>query len=91
MNQDLQDELRWEIQKKRQMAEEDPGIMLQYLSGSSTLLSSSVRKSGRLKPTANYTYPQSFSTQRIVGGYHIPAGSYVIVDSNALNTRNLSW
>ncbi|CAI7629978.1 unnamed protein product [Penicillium bialowiezense] len=73
------------------MAEEDPDIMLQYLSGSSTLLSSCVRESGRLKPIANYTYPHSLPTERIVGGYHISAGSYVIVDSNALNTRNLSW
>ena len=84
MNQDVQDELRHEIHQKRQAAEED-------LSGNSSLLSACVRESGRLKPRANYTYPQSLPTERILGGYHVPAGSYVIVDSNALNVRNSSW
>lgn len=91
MHQDVQDELRQEIHQKRKAAEGNPDIMLQYLSGNVTLLSACVRESGRLKPIANYTYPQSLPTERVVGGYSIPAGSYVLVDSNALNIRNATW
>ncbi|KAK2874952.1 hypothetical protein FQN49_001926 [Arthroderma sp. PD_2] len=62
-----------------------------YLLSSSTLLSACVSESSRLKPLAAFTVAQSAPTDRTVGGYCIPAGTNVVVDTYALNIRNEFW
>ncbi|EFR00300.1 cytochrome P450 oxidoreductase GliC [Nannizzia gypsea CBS 118893] len=62
-----------------------------YLASSSTLLSACVSESSRLKPLAAFTVAQSPPTDRTVGGYCIPAGTNIVVDTYALNIRNEFW
>ncbi|KAF7169583.1 hypothetical protein CNMCM5623_002225 [Aspergillus felis] len=86
---DVQRELRAEIAKAR-----GPGTQedwARYLASSSTLLASCINESARLKPVTNYTYAQSLPTDREVGGYLIPRGTNVVVDTTALNLRDPSW
>ncbi|KAF7621835.1 cytochrome P450 oxidoreductase GliC [Aspergillus flavus] len=62
-----------------------------YLLSSSTLLAACISESARLKPLAAFTVPQSAPTDRIIGGYNIPAGTNLVVDTYALNIRNGFW
>jgi cytochrome P450 len=62
-----------------------------YISSSSTLLNASLLEAARLKPLAAFSVPQSAPTDRIVGGYRIPAGTNIVVDTHALNIRNPYW
>jgi cytochrome P450 len=63
----------------------------EYLTSSSSLLAASILESGRLKPLAAFTVPQAAATDRIIGGYLIPAGTDFVVDTHALNIRNPFW
>lgn len=87
-NGDLQAELRAEISQARLDAKEG---WVKYIASNSTLLSSCINESARLKPVTNYTYAQSMPTDRDVGGYRIPKGTYMIVDTNALNIWDDAW
>lgn len=80
-----QQRLRDEI---RSLAPEDVDA---YLQSSSTFLSACISESSRLKPLAAFSVPQSAPSDRVVGGYLIPAGTNFIVDSYALNVRNAFW
>ncbi|KAF4212307.1 hypothetical protein CNMCM8980_001799 [Aspergillus fumigatiaffinis] len=90
---DVQRELRDEITQARAQATVTPtgAAWVKYLASNTTLLASCINESARLKPVTNYTYAQSLPTGREVGGYLIPAGTYVVVDTNALNLRDPGW
>lgn len=68
-----------------------PDQFQKYLLSSSTYLAACISESSRLKPLAAFSVPQSAPTDRVVGGYVIPAGTNFIVDSYALNVRNEYW
>ncbi|KAL4802215.1 putative cytochrome P450 monooxygenase [Aspergillus unguis] len=86
---EIQSELRQEMTEARQKG--TPEDWNQYLASHSTLLTYCIWESARLRPIANYTYPQYLPTDRAVGGYLIPRGTYIIVDANALNRRDAAW
>ncbi|KAI0508611.1 cytochrome P450 [Xylaria bambusicola] len=65
--------------------------MNNYIQRSSTLLAASALESSRLKPLAAFSVPQSAPTDRVVGGYTMPAGTHFIVDTHALNVENPYW
>ncbi|OCL06608.1 cytochrome P450 monooxygenase [Glonium stellatum] len=88
-NQDVQAQLREEIFLMRKSKDEKKWE--QYLLGSSTLLAASISESARLRPLAAFSVPQSAPTDRIIGGFNIPAGTNFIVDTHALNIRNPYW
>lgn len=62
-----------------------------YLNSSESFLQACVTESSRLRPLAAFSVPQATPTPRVVGGYHLPAGTHYIVDSYALNQRNPYW
>jgi cytochrome P450 len=84
-NEKFQGEVREEIKLARQRN------WVEYLASSSTLLSAGILESARLKPLAPFSVPQSAPTDRIVGGFLVPAGTNFIVDSYALNVRRSFW
>ncbi|KAJ5795255.1 hypothetical protein N7457_001854 [Penicillium paradoxum] len=86
---DLQTELREEISQARMDTTADSWA--KYIASNSTLLSSCINESARLKPVTNYTYAQSMPTNRDVGGYRIPKGTFMVVDTNALNIWDDAW
>ncbi|KAJ5310953.1 hypothetical protein N7476_006813 [Penicillium atrosanguineum] len=85
----LQSELRTEISEAR--SEKSQDSWTKYIASTSTLLASCISESARLKPVTNYTYAQSMPTDREVGGYRIPKGTYMVVDTNALNIWDDAW
>ncbi|PYH78669.1 cytochrome P450 [Aspergillus uvarum CBS 121591] len=84
-----QEELRREIAEVRM--DNCDGAWARYIASNSTLLASCINESARLRPVTNYTYAQSIPTARDVGGFRIPRGTYMVVDTNALNIRDESW
>jgi cytochrome P450 len=84
-----QDELRREISDVRSDNSKD--AWERYIASNSTMLASCINESARLRPVTNYTYAQSIPTERDVGGFRIPKGTYMVVDTNALNIRDESW
>lgn len=62
-----------------------------YLLSSSSFLQACILESARLRPLAAFSVPQSAPTDRIIDGYLIPAGTNLIIDSNALNIHNDFW
>ncbi|PYI31613.1 putative cytochrome P450 oxidoreductase [Aspergillus indologenus CBS 114.80] len=86
---EIQTELREEIAQAR--AQGTPEAWEQYIASHTTLLAGCVVENGRLRPIANYTYPQYLPEDRAVAGYVVPRGTYFIVDTNALNRRDPAW
>lgn len=80
-----QERLRTEVMSKA------PADFHKYLLSSSSYLAACISESSRLKPLAAFSVPQSAPTDRVIGGYVIPAGTNFIVDSYALNSRNEYW
>ncbi|KAJ5048738.1 hypothetical protein NUH16_007247 [Penicillium rubens] len=85
----LQSKLRKEISHAR--SDTAPESWVKYIGSNSTLLASCINESARLKPVTNYTYAQSMPTDRDVGGYRIPRGTFMVVDTNALNIWDDAW
>ncbi|CAG7947129.1 unnamed protein product [Penicillium nalgiovense] len=88
-NAGLQSDLREEISQAR--SDTTPECWVKYIASNSTLLASCINESARLKPVTNYTYAQSMPTDRDVGGYRIPRGTFMVVDTNALNIWDDAW
>ena len=86
-HQRVQDKLRDEID----LSIKQDGDLEQYFLRSSTFLAACISESARLKPIAAFSIPQSAPTDRVVGGFNVPAGTNFIVDSYALNIRNDFW
>ncbi|KAJ5442978.1 Cytochrome P450 [Penicillium cf. griseofulvum] len=86
---DLQTELREEISKAR--SDKTAESWVSYIASNTTLLASCINESARLKPVTNYTYAQSMPSDRDVGEYRIPRGTFMVVDTNALNIWNDVW
>lgn len=82
---DCQERLRAEVLSTT------PAHFHKFLLSSSSYLAMCISESSRLKPLAAFSVPQSAPTDRIVGGYVIPAGTNFIVDSYALNVRSEYW
>lgn len=82
---DCQERLRAEVMSNA------PADFHKYLLSSSSYLAACISESSRLKPLAAFSVPQSAPTDRVIGGYVIPAGTNFIVDSYALNIRNKYW
>ncbi|CAI6334295.1 unnamed protein product [Periconia digitata] len=62
-----------------------------YLSDNTTLLSACILEASRLKPAAAFSVPQSCPTDRTIGGFVVPAGTNIVVDSHMLNIENEYW
>ena len=88
---DSQAALRTEIRNRRRATEAGGQAWEKYLLSSSTLLAASISESSRLKPLAAFSVPQAAPTDRASGGFIIPAGTNIVVDSYALNIRNPYW
>ncbi|KAL5359465.1 cytochrome P450 [Aspergillus floccosus] len=86
---DFQDDLRAEIQEAR--SDQSNLSWEKYVASNSTLLASCICESARLKPVTNYTYPQSIPSKREICGFLIPRGTYMVVDTNALNIWDENW
>ncbi len=63
----------------------------EYLRNPRSLLAASILESARLKPAAAFSIPQSAPTDRIVGGFLVPANTNFVVDTHAINIRNSYW
>ncbi|KAI1457523.1 putative cytochrome P450 monooxygenase [Annulohypoxylon moriforme] len=85
-DQEVQTQLREEVRRARM--DSDSGSDSE---DSETFLSASILESSRLKPLAAFSIPQAAPTDRVVGGFLIPAGTNFVVDTYALNMRNPSW
>jgi len=66
-------------------------ILWEYVDSSGTYLASCVVESARARPVAAFSIPQAPPTDRVVGGYRIPARTSVVVDAYALNIRDPFW
>lgn len=88
---EFQQKIREEIQQARRGGEGALGSWKAYLSSTSTLLMSSILESSRLKPMASFAVPQSCPSERVVGGFVIPAHTEIVVDTGALNVENPAW
>ncbi|KAL3449104.1 putative cytochrome P450 monooxygenase [Aspergillus insuetus] len=86
---EIQTKLREEITQAR--AQGTTEAWERYIASNTTLLAGCVVENGRLRPIANYTYPQYLPADRAVGGYVVPRGTYFIIDTNALNRRDPAW
>lgn len=82
---DCQERLRAEVLAAR------PDGLEPYLLRSTSYLAACVAESARLKPLAAFSVPQSAPTDRLVGGYVVPAGTHFVVDAYALNVRGAHW
>ncbi|KAI0182496.1 cytochrome P450 [Xylaria flabelliformis] len=88
---DVQADLRDEIRKARTETEDASIGLEKYIMSPSSLLAASVLESARLKPAAAFSIPQAAPTDRVVGGFLIPAGTNFIVDTYAINVENPYW
>lgn len=86
-----QADLRAEIITQKGCSKGDEDDWKGYLLSSSTLLASSILESARLKPLAAFSVPQATPTDRLIGGFLVPAGTNFVVDAYALNIRNPYW
>ena len=91
VNTDAQDRLRDEVLSLSSSREDSQKDIRRYALSSSSFLAACVSESARLKPLAAFSVPQAAPTDRIVGGYVVPAGTNFVVDSYALNVRNEYW
>jgi cytochrome P450 len=82
-DEEVQDKIREELQTAPAWEE--------YIKSSSTLLAASILESARLKPLAAFSVAQSAPTPRVIGGFVIPAGTSIVVDTHSLNLRNPFW
>ncbi|KAJ2904206.1 hypothetical protein MKZ38_008536 [Zalerion maritima] len=82
----VQEQVRAEVVSRKQ-----DGTFEAYLLDSGSLLSACIYESSRLRPLAAFSVPQAAPTERVVGGYLIPAGTNAVVDAYALNIRNPFW
>lgn len=89
-NRDIQSQLRDEVGRARTISDAGKN-WVKYLTSSDTLLSASILESARLKPLAAFSIPQAAPTDRLVGGFLVPAGTNFVVDTHALNIRDPSW
>ncbi|RYO97034.1 hypothetical protein DL765_011332 [Monosporascus sp. GIB2] len=89
-NQAVQGQIRQEIRQARNSGTTGQSWD-QYLQSSSTMLAASILESGRLKPLAAFSVPQSAPTDRVVAGFRVPAGTSFVVDTHALNIKNAYW
>lgn len=90
--QEHQHDLRSEIAIQRTATTQGSGdTWRNYLSSQSTLLAAAVLESARLKPVAAFSIPQAAPTSRTLGGFVVPSGTNLIVDTYALNVRNPYW
>ncbi|KAF2677295.1 cytochrome P450 monooxygenase [Lentithecium fluviatile CBS 122367] len=87
----VQDAIREEWKARRTETQDTTKAWEEYIASSSTLLNASILESGRLKPLAAFSVAQSAPSDRVVGGYRIPAGTNIIVDTHALNIGNPYW
>ncbi|MCJ1248061.1 hypothetical protein MMC30_005276 [Trapelia coarctata] len=76
---------------RKEILSTPPTDFRKYVLNSSTYLAACISESSRLKPLAAFSVPQSAPTDRLVGGYVVPAGTNFIVDAYALNVRNEYW
>lgn len=90
-NEDVQEEIRQEIAQARLTTETTGPGWDDYIKMSSTMLAASILESSRLAPLAAFSVPQAAPTDRIVGGFLVPAGTNIIVDTHALNINNAYW
>lgn len=90
-NEDVQEEIRKEVAQVRSTTEATVPGWDDYIKNSSTMLAAAILESSRLKPLAAFSVPQAAPTERVVGGFLIPAGTNIIVDTHALNIRNPYW
>ncbi|PKX88414.1 cytochrome P450 [Aspergillus novofumigatus IBT 16806] len=67
------------------------GSLNKYLQSQSTYLQACILESSRMKPLAAFSVPQSAPSERVVGGFRIPARTDFIVDAYALNIRSPYW
>lgn len=92
---DVQTQLREEIAQAMGPSSEGGGqcssARAVYLSKNDTLLAASIREAARLRPAAAFSIPQAAPTDRVVGGYLVPAGTNFVVDTHAMNIRNPFW
>ncbi|KAL9084057.1 MAG: hypothetical protein Q9165_008258 [Trypethelium subeluteriae] len=84
----VQDKIRQELELWAAGVEEQTA---RYLRSSSTYLHNCMLESARLQPLAAFSVPQSAPTDRIIGGYRIPAGTDFVIDTYNLNVRNPFW
>ena len=87
-NPEYQERVRSEIQS---VDCEDTKAVEAYLQCSTSMLAACIVESARLKPLAAFSVPQSATSDRIVGGYLIPAGTDFVVDAYALNIRDTAF
>ncbi|KAI0390334.1 putative cytochrome P450 monooxygenase [Xylariaceae sp. FL0594] len=88
---DVQAGIREEIRKaKAEMGDAAIGLE-RYIMCPGSLLAAAVLESARLKPAAAFSIPQAAPTDRVVGGFLVPAGINFIVDTHAINIENPYW
>jgi gliotoxin/aspirochlorine/mycotoxins biosynthesis cytochrome P450 monooxygenase len=92
-NQDLQDQLREEIQHTSWSSRQQCELVARekYIQKSDTLLAAAILESARLKPLAAFSIPQATPTERVVAGFRVPAGINFIIDTSMLNIHNPFW
>ena len=76
---------------RAEVLSQTPETAERYVQSSATYLAACVLEAARLKPLAAFSVPQSAPTDRLVGGFVIPAHTDFIVDAYALNVRNEFW
>ncbi|KAL5357896.1 cytochrome P450 [Aspergillus floccosus] len=87
-NQSFQSKLREEIKVRQN----DPAHKLfHYIEQKDTLLHYAVMESLRMSPALWFSLPEKTAIDKIIGGYHIPAGTPTIIDWKRLNTTPGIW
>ncbi|KAJ3160036.1 hypothetical protein HDU86_001301 [Geranomyces michiganensis] len=79
-----QERLRDEIR-----AESEP--LQAYVKRSDTLAHRIYLESGRLRPVLWYSLPEVTAEAKRIQGYHIPAGTSVLIDAHVLNRTSPVW
>ncbi|KAE8137353.1 cytochrome P450 oxidoreductase GliC [Aspergillus pseudotamarii] len=87
-NPQIQEELRNEIKVIRNTEHKS---FEGYFTSHSTLLHACILESARLKPMAPFSIPQAAPTDRVLGGFIIPAGTNFVVDTVSLNILDEKW
>lgn len=88
------EDVRTKLRKEIADAKSAPGDTLawdKYQSSTETLLAASMLEAARLKPAAAFSIPQAIPRDVTLGGFRIPAGTNIVVDTHALNIRNEFW
>ncbi|KAG6988941.1 cytochrome P450 monooxygenase [Physcia stellaris] len=88
---EYQRDLRTEAMSQKTATRGTSDEWIRYLSSQSTLLAATIYESARLKPVAPFSIPQAAPTTRTLGGFIVPSGTNLIVDTYALNVRNPYW